>query len=74
MIFARLLTRYFDLRLTIITLYRVAVVAEKYTVAIAAIADQEHRDQEHYTAYGTWFPFQEKTSQVQYHKHYVRLQ
>lgn len=61
-------------RLAVVALYRVAVAAEKYTIAVPAVTYQEHGHQEHNAAYGARFPFQKKSRQVQHHEHDVGLQ
>lgn len=61
-------------RLAVVALHRVAVTAEEYAIAVAAVADQEHGDQEHYAAYGARLAFQKEAGQVEHHEHDVRLQ
>lgn len=60
--------------LAVVALHRVAVAAEEYAIAVAAVADEEHGHQEHDAAYGARFAFQEEAGQVQHHEHDVRLE
>jgi hypothetical protein len=43
-------------RLAVVTLHGIAVAAEEYTIAVAAVTYQEHGYQKHYAAYGARFP------------------
>lgn len=60
--------------LTVVALHGIAVAAEEYTIAVAAVTYQEYGHQEHYAAYGAGFPLQEEPGQVEHHEHDVRLQ
>lgn len=61
-------------RLAVVALHGVAVTAEEYAIAVAAVANQEHGDQEHYAAYGARLALQKEAGQVEHHEHDVRLQ
>lgn len=60
------------LALTIVAGLTFAVTPEK-AVADAAVADQEHRHQEHQTADRARFPLQEESDKIQHDEHDVRL-